>query len=1235
MPLVRECSENSITMKKHFFSLFTVAIVIFPLWGQSSQSFFRQADSLYAIGIDSYNQGNYKVAIKFFLFCDSLNKATERPEPYYSENAAQWAGSAFYKLGDTIQAKKLDSLYFRLLPVDGRLTVISDSLAFIAKQYKEKEDWEKALKYMEECAEDAKKTLGEKHYYYANILDLIAFCNKNLGKTNEAILVWTQALYIWTEAGIFNKSIKVVSDNIMPLSLNLAKNLLGEQSPDYMKLLNEAITYYSTLGEYNKTIELETELLNIKKSILINQDTDNDGLLNELANYFFDIGDYYSDQGYHNKAVSIGKVALKIKKKLYKKYNDYALSLSNLATYYSGLGNNNKSIELEVEALNIRKEVLGEQHPDYASSLNNLAVYYSNIGDYSKSVVLGMKALNIRKEVLGEQHPDYVSSLNNLAIYYSNLGDYTKSIELGTQVLHIRKEVLGVQHPDYASSLSNLATYYSSLENNVKSIELETQALHIRKEVLGVQHPDYASSLSNLATYYSSLGNNVKSIELETQAFNIKSDRLGNRHPDYAFSLDNLAVYYSNFGWYNEAVELTIEALNIKKEIVGIKHPTYATSLNNLANYYSDLGDNEKALKLGKHALNIRKEVFGEHHPDFMASLYNLANYYYNKSNWGDYIQNYGNFLKIFTENLRMNFQNLTAVQRNLYWEGKKGPLTNAIIYSIACPDSISSFYEIAYDAVLLSKGILLSSEIEFNKVIQESGDTVLLRKFEEMRRARLQLDAWYQKPITERPTEEVKQLETRADALEKDLIKGSKEFGDFTKRLTIKWQDVQAALGERDIAVEFAVAENDSLRRHIALLLRKDWKSPKYVYIGAEQELNAYLHQETDLYYSQELSNKIWAKIIKVGEVKEGENIWFSPDGMLYRLGVEYLPAGGERKMNEKYHIRRLSSTKELCFADEKQQVPSAVLYGGLKYDLSPKEQKKESEKQKPTGAVNRGDEMVGRLLAAATDSLLRNDIKDLPGTLTEVRNIAATLNEKHVQNDTFIAERGNEESVKALSGKAPRMLHIATHGFYLQPTEAEIRSQQRQFSLLMQGDDRKNRVIDYSMSRTGLLFAGAKAAWDGQPVPENVDDGIMTAKEISQLDFRGVDLAVLSACQTGLGDITSDGVAGLQRGFKKAGVKTLVMSLWKVDDDATQLMMTCFYENLAAGQRKHDAFNNALTYLRNYEEWVEEEVEDTEQEQIFDGALGMYVYPKKRVRELRKIYAAPQYWAAFIMLD
>ena len=1290
-----------------------------------------QADSLYAAGISAYGQKRYEAAISLFLKCDSLNKASKRPRPYYSSNAATWAGSSYYKMGNELKAKELDDSYYCLVPVDQRLTVQSDSLSYIAEQYIEKEDWKNALKYLEQCAEIEKCILGDNHYYYANTLNYIANLDRALQNYAAAIEVGAQALNIYKQTlgenhpdyatalsilannysslGDYNKAIELGTQ-----ALNIRKKALGEHHPSYATSLNNLAGYYSSLGDYNKAIEMGTQELNITKEVLGEHHPDYATALNNLVYYYSSLGDYnkaieletqalniiketlgenhldyaaslgylvyfYASIGDYNKAIELGTKALNIfKEALGENHPHYATALNNLAGYYSSLGDYNKAIELETQALNIRKKALGELHPDYATSLNNLAIYYSSLSDYNKAIELGTQALNIRKEVLGGNHPSYATALSNLANNYSSLGDYNKAIDLTTQALNIIKEILGENHPDYAIALSNLANNYSSLGDYNKAIELGTQALNIIKEIMGENHPSYATSLNNLANNYSSLGDYNKAIELGTQALNIRKKALGENHPDYATALNNLANYYAFLGDYNKAIELETQALNIQRQTLGENHPAFALSLGNLAYYYFSLGEYNKAIKLGTQALNIRKQTLGENHPFYALSLSNLANYYsslgdynkaieletktlnirkltlgenhpycalslcyladdyFNSQNYDKAIEYLSNCININCKNIVRNFRNLGSQQRDMLWamDKSKIPFNNTSLYCLKAPDN-SLLYKTAYNSVLFSKGILLSSEIEFNKVIKESGDTVLLRQFEELQITQRQLDSYYKQPIAKRKAKEVKQLETRADTLEQALIKGCKEYGDFTRHLNIKWQDVQAALGERDVAIEFAAPESDSLKRHIALVLRKGWDAPKYVYVGSISDFVPYWSQGNALYTSQELSDMIWSRILETVQVQDGDNIYFSPDGIFYQIAIEYLPTDDGRIMAEKYNIERLSSTKELCFREQSSKESSAVLYGGLKYDLDSDVIVAESRKYTRSSEL-RGDDFFKRLISDKNaDSLARNTITYLPGTLAEVENISSTLEDKGIKYQMFTAANGNEESFKALSGHTPAIIHIATHGFYLPITQAELLSKQQQVTFLAMGDEQKANIIDYSMSRTGLLFAGAQTAWSGKPVPENVDDGILTAKEISQLDLRNVDLAVLSACQTALGEITNDGVAGLQRGFKKAGVQTLVMSLWPVNDHATRIMMTAFYENLIAGQSKREAFNLAMLSLRNYETEVEIEIDDTDQQMIYDETADDYIYPKKIIREKLKPYTSPKYWAAFVMLD
>ena len=205
------------------------------------------------------------------------------------------------------------------------------------------------------------------------------------------------------------------------------------------------------------------------------------------------------------------------------------------------------------------------------------------------------------------------------------------------------------------------------------------------------------------------------------------------------------------------------------------------------------------------------------------------------------------------------------------------------------------------------------------------------------------------------------------------------------------------------------------------------------------------------------------------------------------------------------------------------------------------------------------------------------------LEGSLREVQDIDRLMHQKHIHVTTAIGTDGTEESFKALSGQHKSIIHISTHGFY-QPEE-QTTGGDDDLGALLGNSQQAQTQEDCSLSRSGLLMTGAADYIYGRDADFSTDDGILTAREISRMDLSGLDLVVLSACETGLGDVSGEGVFGLQRGFKKAGAQTLLVSLWKVEDDATQLLMTSFYRNLLAGQTKRQAFLKAQRELRQAE--------------------------------------------------
>lgn len=820
---------------------------------------------------------------------------------------------------------------------------------------------------------------------------------------------------------------------------------------------------------------------------------------------------------------------------------------------------------------------------------------YEN-GNYESALDWTTKASEYAKNIFGEISPEYASSLNELAVCYDSLGSYTIAIELYKQALKIYKITRRESHLDYATTLRNLGDSYHSLGDYITAIELQIQALEITGTLLGKNHPEYAISLNNLSSVFYSIGDYTTATELLKQTLEIY-ENLGESHYAYAISLSNLADCYSRIGDYPTAIELYQLALEIKVTSLGESHPTYATTLNNLADCFFGLGDYITALDLLKQTLEIRELALGKNHPEYIISLGNLSICYFEAKQFNQIKSIWAEEYGITKTHAISQFRELTSTQRQMYWETQILPsivVSNNLYTKVLSDDNQSM--GLSYNSLLFSKGVILASDIEFDKVIRESGDTVLLEKFEELRTTRAILNTYYNKPIAERPEGEVERLEARAEVLEKDLLAGSKEYADFTRRLEIEWQDVQTALGDKDVAIEILAADEhideDTPPYYAALVLRKGWDAPKFVEMCGAEELQAYFDGESGLAMmyreanSRKLYDLIWGKLAEY--INEGDNVYFSPGGLLHQVNVELLQDTDGRLANEKYNLHRVSSTRELCFEKPKIAHSEAVLYGGLRYDLDSTTMIAQSRAVRP-------EEEHYALRGLQLDSL-RGKLNYLSASKTEVEKISKQMNQHGIKTTLYVEQVGNEESFKALSGKKTPIIHLATHGFFFKNEEAKVKP----FFRMMSMDQERPRP-DNSLRRSGLAFAGAQKAWDGEEIPKGIDDGVMLAQEIASMDLVRTDLVVLSACETGLGEINGEGVFGLQRAFKKAGVQTLIMSLWKVHDEATALFMRTFYDNLLSGKSKRDSFAAAQMALRKHRDYGKD----------------------------------PAYWAAFVMLD
>lgn len=1022
------------------------------------------------------------------------------------------------------------------------------------------ERYNNAINLFEKVAVLRKKFSGETHPDYAICLNKSGNCYAALGNYDKALELYNQALSIIDKA-------------------------LGKEHQDYAGILNNIGTCYSDLGDYDRALESYQQSLSIIGNLLGTNHPTYASILGNIANC-------YSILGYDKIALEYLFNELKIYKDVFGKMSpEYAMCLDDIGIRYAYLGEFSKGLEYCQQAFTIQQNLFHEENLDIASSLNHMGVCYSNLGDIAQALKCYEHALIIVERILGNEHPIYAETLNYIGLCHYSLADYAKALDYFQQALSIQEKGIGEKHTDYASSLNLIGVCYSELGDYSNALEYHYHALRLYEELFGSEYSFYAETLDYIGQCYAKLGNYEKALENHKRSLNIKGKTLGEEHTGYAATLVYIGNCLNNRGNFQEALDFFKQALSIIETSVGKEHPSYATGLNNIGICYQSLDDYPKALAFHQQALGIYKNAYGAEHPDYGKGLYNVAVCYYELDDFPKATDCFTSYVKVSSSDVTSTFSFLSESQRELFWKRYSGFFTDELfLYSseLTSPEMRRA----AYDGALLGKGLLLNAETEMRKLILEKGDNKALNLFNHIIECRSRLDVLYQDPIDKK--EQIDSLLNIIDKSQRTLMKRSKAFGDYTRNLALKWTDVQKALGKNDIAIEFETYTYQDTTFYLALTLRKGYTEPHLIELFNSKELAAI--RPSQYYTSTTLTELIWGKLRD--EIKGTQNVFFSPAGELNNIGIEYLvEKDDERLINEKRNFYRLTSTRELVKKNISNSIANVVIYGGIRYDVTPAgcQTGGESNTERPALHANRTSPLIDSL------SVARGRNWDyLPGSKAEADAISMTLKEMKVNNVLLEGEYGTEESFKALHGMNWEVIHIATHGFYWNNSDAIQHSDYR--PSFIKGTESDMPKEDKALTRSGLLFAGAQNSFLGKNIPDDVEDGILTAKEISRLDLRKTDLVVISACHSGIGEVTGDGVFGLQRGFKKAGVQSIIMSLWDVDDEATRVLMTKFYENLSRGQIKYDAFRDAQRYLREYK---------------------------------KGIYNKPVYYAAFVLLD
>ena len=922
-----------------------------------------------------------------------------------------------------------------------------------------------------------------------------------------------------------------------------------------------------------------------------------------------------------------------------------APSLNVLAGMYRFTGDYDHAEKLYQRGLAIAEKVSDGKSKEVGALLNNLAVLYREKGDDARAKALYERALAIAENNYPPDDPTIATTLNNLGVVYGVTGDYVRAEQLLQRALASREKTLGAEDPDVAQTLNNLAVLYEKRGDYDRAKSLYKRALAIREKVFGAAHPIVAQNLGNLGELYVQIGYDDLAESLLQRALAIYEKALPD-HPELALVLNNLALIAEGKGDYDRSESLYQRALAIGEKVSGPEQIYVAQALGNLGRLYIEKGDYARAEQFLQRALMIREKTL-DGGPSVVATvLENLAWLYEAKGDFERAVVYKKRSSEMEEITLSLILSTGSQQQKQLYMNTLFGETAATVSLHVKAMPHNADAARLALTTILQRKGRALDAMAEQIGSLRLRANTEDQKLFDQLtatrtRLATLQLSNTG-KLAPEAQETETERLEAELEKLEGDISRRSAGFRAAVQPITL--DAVHQAIPSDAALVEVFVyyphnvkgkpGEKFGQPRYVAYVLLRNDAMPHFVELGdvesideLGEKLRDALHDPRRKDYksiARQLDERVMRPIRTLLGSKR--SVFLAPDGALNLIPFAALVDESGKYLIENYSINYLTSGRDLLrlqITGESREAP--MVFANPLYDLSPSSNRTPvRQKAPPSGPVyivgNLSNQTPGRQQSRYTTNQLSRDFdrstfKSLPGTAAEASDLArlfptATL---------WTQAQATESALKTARG--PRFLHIASHGYFLEdlslrtvfknPGRGGIAITPTEGDLLSTISTTENPLL-----RSGLILTGVKQQSSGPG-----EDGVLTALEIAGLDLWGTKLVVLSACETGLGDVKNgEGVYGLRRALVLAGSETQVMSLWKVSDAGTHDLMMAYYTRLQAGEGRTEALRQVqLAMLRG---------------QIVSPAAGSGKRQTGDTDEnsAAKDYRHPYYWAAFI---
>jgi CHAT domain-containing protein/tetratricopeptide (TPR) repeat protein len=998
--------------------------------------------------------------------------------------------------------------------------------------------------------------------------------SQNIFVKNEEELGYT-AYYLASTYDVINnyeKAIPLYIDELNNLRLNKAEN-----EPHFVETLLRVAVLYKLTGNYDNSIKTSLESLKI---IEINQGKDSleySKALNNLSIVYKKTGDF-------NKAIGNNKLSNTIIANLYGEQSTiYAQNSISLSQIYIEIGQYDKAEIILDEVLPLLKS-LDPKGNAYILAIFTKGVLHHSKYEYEKEILLYEEV----KVISNKDDRAYISANNNLSVAFEEIGDYENALKIAIEVAG---NTLETDH-NYFIRLQNLAFIYAELGEFEEGLTTYEKAVTSCRNIFGTNHPLYAKLTDCIGQLYLHKGDFEQAKILFREALSVLLKSFDENHSEYGFYLNHYTSSLLGLNQNDEAIELMIKNIKISELNANTESQDYYRKKLGLAKAYNKIGNYNEALPILISYTEKIKQKLGDRHPDYGDMLKSLGDTYMGLEQVEKAIPVIDSFNTVLISQIDKVFKFRSEKQKKSFLKitNRNFDELQSIAYQLNTPNG--RLNEINLDNQIMLKGLLLNNSKNLLSQLSTLNNTDINSEILIYRSVKTKLTRTLSLPFEERILD-IDSLKNLVNTKESKLVKLYSTSFKQTMNLYQSWRQSQSKLDKNDVSIEFSYYQYSNKNKstdsilYVAYIFKKDWEYPKMISLFEEKQLKSILSKQgpNQLYSSRGSKAKgasntkaifdlVWSPLEKY--VTNSSNIYYAPSGLLNQISFAALGEKGKKTLSEKHNLFQLSTSGVLANIKITPVTNSALFIGGIDYDS-----------------------LLSSNKNIIQDSFLKREgIKSsrssgeswtyLPGTLKEVETLQTILESNGSHVDRWSGKEATETNFKKLSGKSPNILHVATHGFFYENLNKKPPS-----SFNLSTED-QYRLAEDPLLRSGLLLAGANQTWKNGHNKNQVDDGILTAMEIANMDLSNTDIVVLSACETGLGDIDgSEGVYGLQRAFKMAGVHIIIMSLWEVPDIETAEFMSLFYSNWMQSNKVKQAFNDAqrtmqTKYRTEPEKWA-----------------------------------------------